>query len=151
MWIQGILKRDHTTRALKARKKAKISLGDSVRVKILAKKISKDSRAYQPQFKGEYFTVIEVRTNMMVPMYRIRSQDTGETISDSFYAEELQVIRGEVFKVEKVLDERGHGPNRELLIKWMFFGPQHNSWEPAKNVTEVYQHHEGGDRSNLQR
>lgn len=151
MWIRGVLKRAHTDRALKARRSPKLKVGDSVRVKILAKKISKDSRAYQPQFKGEYFTVTGVSTNMMVPMYQIRSQDTGETISDSFYAEELQIIRGAVFKVERVLEERGDGPNRELLIKWLFFGPRHNSWEPAANVTEVYRRDEGGDHPRLQR
>lgn len=137
-WIRGILQRRHTERASKARKKARLAVGDSVRVKILAKAVSADSRAYKPQFKGEYFVVTEVRTNMMVPMYRIRSQDTGEDISDSFYAEELQKVDGDVFKVERVLAERGEGPDRELLIKWMFFGPQHNSWEKATNVTQVY-------------
>lgn len=137
-WIRGILQRNHNLRREKARKSPKLKVGDTVRIKILAKKISGDSRAYVPQFKGEYFTVVRVKTNMMVPMYQIRSQDTGEVITDSFYSEELQKVTGDVYKIERVLRERGRGPNRELLVKWMFFGPQHNSWVKASDVTDTY-------------
>ena len=137
-WIRGILQRAHAERRNKARKTPKLRLGDTVRIKILAKKVSGDSRAYVPQFKGEYFKIIEVKTNMMVPMYRIQSMDTDEIISDSFYGEELQKVRGDVYQVERVLRERGRGRNRELLVKWMFFGPRHNSWVKASDVTNVY-------------
>jgi len=138
-WIRGIIQRQHTERRDKAKKKPKFKVGDTVRIKTLPKKISRDSRAYMPQFKGEYFTIIEVKTNMMVPMYRIQSQDTDEIIEDSFYAEELQRVAGDVYQVEKVLARRGRGPNRELLVKWMFFGPRHNSWVKATDITNTYQ------------
>lgn len=137
-WIRGILQRAHTERRRKAKKKPKFRVGDKVRIKILAKKISGDSRAYVPQFKGEYFTVENVKTNMMVPMYQIRSMDTDELISDSFYAEELQKVTGDIFQVERVLRQRGRGRNREYFVKWMFFGPRHNSWVKAADVTDVY-------------
>ena len=137
-WIRGILQRSHTERRRKARKDPKLRVGDVVRIKILAKKVSGDSRAYVPQFKGEYFKIVRVKTNMMVPMYRIQSMDTDEIISDSFYAEELQKVRGDVFQVERVLRERGRGRNREFFVKWMFFGPRHNSWVRADDVINVY-------------
>lgn len=137
-WIRGILQRTHTERRNKAKKRPKFRVGDTVRIKILAKKISGDSRAYVPQFKGEYFTVEEVKTNMMVPMYKIRSMDTDEVITDSFYAEELQKVSGDIYQVERVLRRRGQGRNREYLVKWMFFGPQHNSWVRAADITRVY-------------
>ena len=138
-WIRSILQRNHTERREKAKKEPKFSLGDTVRIKILPKKISRESRAYVPQFKGEYFTVIGIKTNMMVPMYRIRSQDTNEIIQDNFYAEELQRVRGNIYQVERVLARRGRGANREIFVKWMFFGPQHNSWVKVSDVTNTYQ------------
>ena len=137
-WIRGILQRAHVERRARAKKAPKLKVGDTVRVKILTKKVSGDSRAYVPQFKGEYFTIVEVKRNMMVPMYVIKSQDTGETITDSFYAEELQKVEGDVYQVERVLARRGRGRNRQLLVKWMFFGPQHNSWIREADVANVY-------------
>lgn len=137
-WISGVLRRLHEERRAKALKRPKFKVGDTVRIKILAKKISGDSRAYVPQFKGEYFTVVGVKTNMMVPMYKIRSQDSGDIISDSFYGEELQRVTGNVYKVERIIKSRGRGRNRQHFVKWMFFGPQHNSWIRASDVVQTY-------------
>lgn len=137
-WISGVLRRLHEERRAKALKRPKFKVGDTVRIKILAKKISGDSRAYVPQFKGEYFTVVGIKTNMMVPMYKIKSQDTNEIIRDSFYGEELQRVRGDIYKVEKIIKSRGLGRNRQHFVKWMFFGPQHNSWIRASDVTQTF-------------
>ena len=137
-YVRGILMKNHAKRAQGANKRVKLNVGDRVRVKILPKKIGTDARAYNPQFHGEYYEVVAISKRMMVPMYRIRSMNTGETIKDSFYSNELQKVTGEVFKVERVLRTRGRGRNKELLIKWQFFDEQHNSWEPERNIVETY-------------
>ena len=137
-WVSGVLRRLHAERRAKALKRPKFKVGDTVRIKLLTKKISGDSRAYVPQFKGEYFTIVGVKTNMMVPMYKIKSQDTNEIISDSFYGEELQRVTGNIYKIERVIRSRGRGRNRQHFVKWMFFGPQHNSWVRASDVTVDY-------------
>ena len=136
--VRGILMKNHSKRALTANKAVKFRVGDRVRVKILAKKIGSDARAYNPQFKGEYFEVVDINDRMMVPMYKIRSLNTGEVIQDRFYANELQKIVGDVFKVERVIRTRGRGRNKQLLIKWQFFDEQHNSWEPEANIVADY-------------
>ncbi|CAD5218968.1 unnamed protein product [Bursaphelenchus okinawaensis] len=48
-------------------------------------------------------------------------------------------INGEpAYEVEEVLDMRLRGPRRkkkrEFLIKWVGYGPEHNSWEPRENL-----------------
>lgn len=137
-YVRGILMKNHASRAAAARKKVKFQIGDKVRLKYLAKKISGDARAYNPQFTGEIFQVIDINDRMMVPMYKVRSMDTGEVIEDRFYSNELQKVVGDLFKVEKILRTRGRRPNRQFLIKWQFFGDAHNSWEPEANITAVY-------------
>ena len=136
--VRGILTKNHAMRALSARKKAKLQVGDMVRVKYLPKKLGGAARAYNPQFSGEYFEIVDVNTRMMVPMYKIRSMNTGEEISDRFYSNELQKVRGDVFKVEKILRTRGRGLNKEVLVKWQFFDDHHNSWEPERNIIATY-------------
>lgn len=136
--VRGILMKNHAERASKASRRVKFEVGDKVRLKYLAKKIGGESRAYNPQFTGEYFEVVEVSTRKMVPMYKVRSLNSGETINERFYSNELQKLQGDVFKVERVLRTRGRRPNRQFLIKWQFFDEQHNSWEPEENIAAVY-------------
>jgi hypothetical protein len=136
--VRGILTRNHAARAATANRKVKFEVGDKVRLKYLAKKIGGEARAYNPQFTGEYFEVVDVNTRKMVPMYKVRSMNTGETINERMYANEMQKLDGNVFKVERVLRTRGRRPHRQLLIKWQFFDEQHNSWEPEENIVANY-------------
>lgn len=125
----------HARRYAKIRpKKPRLREGQVVRIKLDSKALTPASRAYNPQFKEEYFVITGVKTHMPIPLYTIKSMDTNEDIQGTFYSNELTVVRGDVFKIERVLDERGHGRNRELLVRWMHFGPQWDEWIPASNV-----------------
>lgn len=127
----------HYTKIAGKRKKPKFQVGDHVLVKSLP--TNRFHRSYQKSFRDEQFEVAEVKTNMPIPMYILRSLDDGELISGGFYSEELQRIRGDVYKVQEVLRERRRGGRRELFVSWVGFGPEHNSWIPAENVERVYE------------
>jgi transposase InsO family protein len=121
------------------RREPKYKVGDMVRVKTDPKKISSSARAYAEQFHGEYFNIIRINRTLPVPMYYLRSADTGELIEGGFYANELQQLRGEVYKIESVLDRRRAADGtEELFVKWKYFGENWNEWIPADSVTRVY-------------
>ena len=40
-----------------------------------------------------------------------------------------------VYEVEDILDSRYRHRRVEYLVKWKGYGPEHNSWEPEKNMT----------------
>lgn len=113
-------------------------VGDTVRIKTEPKKITSSSRAYAEQFHGEYFRVVRINRTLAVPLYYLRSLDTWDTVDGGFYAEELQRQRGDAFKIEDVLRERTRRGRRELLVKWKYFGPAHNSWVAATDVTRRF-------------
>jgi len=118
-------------------KQAVFSVRQWVRIKIDSKKIGVTSRAYEKQFKAEYYEV--VRINMLkIPLYHLKAVDDDEPILGGFYSNELVACRGEVFYVERVLDERGHGRNRQLFVKWLNFSDRWNSWINAANVVRRY-------------
>lgn len=113
-------------------------VGDLVRIKTDPKKISSSSRAYAEQFKGEYFRIIRINRTLPIALYYLRSTDTGENIEGGFYANELQKLQGEMYKIERVLNRRTRNGRRELLVKWKYFGDRWNQWIPAADVARVF-------------
>lgn len=124
-------------RVEKRRKGAQLSVGDVVRIKTVAHKVATTSRAYAQQFKGEYFEVERVSTKMPIPLYFLKSQDTGESIRGGFYSNELSRVRSNVYRIDSILRYRGRGRRREALVRWRYFGPEHDSWIPASDVTRI--------------
>ncbi len=122
----------------RGRKEPKLRLGDLVRIKTDPRKITSAARAYAQQFHGEYFNIMRINRTLPIPLYYLRSVDTGELIVGGFYANELQKIRGELYKIERVLGRRVRNGVRELRVKWKYFGPNWNEWIPEANVARVF-------------
>ena len=118
----------------RARRSPKYKVGDVVRVKTDPHKISQNRRAYAEQYGGEFFTISRINRTLPIPMYYLRSMNTDDEIEGAFYAQELQPQRGDVWKVEQVLNERTRRGVREVLVKWKYFDERHNSWIPRRNI-----------------
>lgn len=117
------------------RKKPKYKVGDRVLVKNLP--TNRFHRGYQRSFRHEQFEIIEVRTRMPIPMYIVKSLDKGDVIQGGFYAEELQPIRGDVYKMD-VLKRRRYRGRDQVYVRWVGFGDQHNQWIDADTITNTY-------------
>ena len=136
--LQAIFHERYEKIARHKTKKLSFKVGDLVKVKTEAKKISSSSRAYAEQFKGEYFSVIRINRTMPIALYYLKSVDTGEHIEGGFYAQELQRVRGDVYRIEAVLKRRVRRGVREIYVKWKDFGPQWNEWIREDSVQRVY-------------
>ena len=119
----------------KKRKKPKHKLGDTVRIRVLPYKFE---RAYSELYKKEYFEIVDIKNEMSIPMYILKSKNTSEVIKGGFYSNELSKIEGEIFKISEVLRRRGKGKNRQLFVKWRDFDDSHNQWIKASDVVQVY-------------
>jgi hypothetical protein len=132
----------HTKRYNKLERKRKNSndlpfaVGDTVQVKLDPKKISTERRAYAVQFKGEYFNIVSINNRMPIALYYIKSMDNDERIEGGFYAEELQKVQGSVFKIEKIIDRKKVGRVKQIKVRWLHFGPRHDSWINEKDIIE---------------
>jgi hypothetical protein len=51
----------------------------------------------------------------------------------------VEVDGGLEYEVEEVLAHRGDGRVRRYLVKWLGYGPEHNSWEPVGNLENAPQ------------
>jgi len=119
-----------------ANARSKFEIGDSVRIKSLSSGVSNARRAYVQQFHGEYFEITKVSHRMPVTMYELKSLDSGENIEGGFYASELVAVRGNVFKIERIIRTKGKGRNKKHLIRWQHFGPQWDSWEKTSDIVD---------------
>lgn len=125
----------HYTNVLHKKKKPKYKINDVVRIKLLGNKFQ---RGYEEQFSRETFKVVEVKINMPIPMYILQSLNSDEIISGGFYSNELQKIKTDIFKVEKVLKRRIRKGVPQIYVKWLDYDNRHNSWTDEANVTDIY-------------
>jgi hypothetical protein len=115
----------------------KFKPNEVVRIKEESRALQPSSRAYNPQFKDELFYIDYVSEWLPVPLYHLKAAETDEAIEGGFYSNELTRVGGDVWKVERIIQRRGRGPNAKVLVKWQGFGDRWNSWVNAKDVRDV--------------
>lgn len=117
---------DGTLQKLK-RRVARFKVGDFVR---LSKYRMLFDKGYTPNWTTEIFKVRKVQYNTD-PITYLLSDYQNADIKGSVYAEELQPVKdSKIYLVEKVIRKR----NRNVYVKWLGLGPEHNSWIPEKNL-----------------
>ena len=112
----------------------RFKVGDKVRITYLKRKFN---REYDHKWTGEVFTVTNRFKRQGVPIYQV-SDYNNESITGSFYSNELELAENDpdkLFKIEKVLKERGRGRNKEYYVQWLYWPKKFRSWVKASDVT----------------
>lgn len=106
---------------------ASFKVGDHVR---LSKFRTVFERGYTPNWTTEIFTIRKVLYNTDPITYLLKDYQDRE-IKGAVYAEELQAVKNpKVYLIEKILKrEKG-----KVYVKWLGFGPEHNSWISKKDL-----------------
>jgi len=102
-------------------------VGDQVRV---YRKKRAFSKGYEKNWTDEVFTIARIKLSNPV-VYYVKDINGGE-IKGAFYREELNRVQKDkeaYWDVEKVLRKRRRADGTmEYLVKWLGYGPEHNSW-----------------------
>ena len=106
----------------------RFSVGDRVRI---TKKKNIFEKGYTPTGTEEVFTISSIQYTDP-PTYKIADFD-GEEIQGTFYEQELQKTRQEIYRIEKVIRKRG---NRSL-VKWLGYPESFNSWVDNKDLVKL--------------
>lgn len=122
----------------KLRPKAKFSLrvGDLVRISFSRHAFE---RSFNQRFTEEVFRIRQRIMRDNIPMYLLADLK-GEIIRDYFYRPELQPVSQsdqQLFKVEKIVKRRGKGKNREVLVRWLGYGPAFDQWIPFTSLESI--------------
>jgi hypothetical protein len=129
-------KRYENAARLKSKATPKFQVGDVVRLKIYGSAFRK---GHEETFTSEMFKIKEIVSNLPVTQYIVSTYNGDEVVRGRFYSSELQLCTGSVFKVEKILKKRKL-PNGKVqyFVKWLHFGPDHNSWIDQSDIEDTY-------------
>lgn len=122
--IKPIIK---AAKASPRRRAAQFKVGDHVRI---SKYRYTFDKGYTPNWTTEIFRIRKVQYHTDPITYLLKDYQ-DEVIKGSFYVEELQKVKHpDVYLYEKIIDrEKG-----KVLVKWLGFGPEHNSWIREKDI-----------------
>ena len=141
VYIRGILRKKYhdIPKATKKYMKQTFQLGDIVRIKKSTARISSEKRAYAQQQKPEYFVIDRIDTRLKRPLFHLKSLSLHDQVEGGFYANEISLVSGNVYKIEKIIKSKGKGRRKKYLVKWAHFDDTHNSWVDAKDITQNYE------------
>lgn len=115
----------------------KYKVGDYVRI---SKQKAAFDKGYLTGWSEEIFKVTKAKLRQSIPTYELQDL-SGEPIEGYFYEQELVLvnknINEEEFIIEEILQSRGKGKNKKVLVKWQGYPDKFNSWIPATNITNI--------------
>ena len=103
----------------------KFSIGDNVRI---TKKKEIFDKRYTERWTEEVFKISKIQLAIPVT-YKITDYN-WEEIQCSFYEQELQKTKQDIFRIEKIIRQQGN----KSVVKWLGYNDSFNSWVDNKTV-----------------
>jgi Integrase core domain len=119
-------------RIKKYKQKLLLKVGDHIRI---SNEKMKFDKGYEQNWSDEVFLITAILKRTPI-VYRIKDLH-GEDIEGTFYDKEVQKVNYNPkaeFKIDKIIDTRGRGVRREVLVKWVGYPSKFNSWILASEV-----------------
>ena len=107
---------------------SKFSIGDNVRI---TKKKKTFDKGYTQRWMEEVFTISKIQLTIAVT-YK-RTDYNGEEIQGSFYEQELQKTKQDIFRIENIIKQQGN----KSLAKWLDYHDSFNSWVDNKDINKL--------------
>ena len=109
--------------------KPKFKVGDRVRI---GRKKDTFEKGFTPNWTEELFTIASVKNTQPVTYTIVDAK--GESIKGTFYEQELQKTKQEIYRIEKVVRKRKRNGIQEVYVKWKGYGNEFNSWIPITDL-----------------
>ena len=111
-------------------KNPKFSIGDKVRISKYKRRVF--DKGYTPNWPEELFVVDKV--NLTKPVTYNVVDLLGEKVEGSFYEKELQKVKQQTFRIEKVV--KRDNKKKKALVKWKGYSDKFNSWVSFKDLID---------------
>ena len=108
----------------KKQKSFDLESGDKVRK---AYKQGPFDKSYFPNWTDRVYEIEKTTKEPEKPMYFIKDENDVKE-KQRFYPEEIQKITENLYRVEKILNERIQDGKKQYFVKWLNYPEQFNSW-----------------------
>ena len=102
----------------------------------LLKKKNIFEKGFTPNWTEELFTVDTVKSTQPITYTLVDTK--GEKIHGTFYEQELQKTKQEIYRIEKVIKKRKRNGIQEVYVKWKGYNNSFNSWIPLTDLEDGY-------------
>jgi hypothetical protein len=109
--------------------KPKFKLGDKVRI---SRTKGIFEKGYLPNWSEAIYLIHEVKRTS--PVTCVLKDTAEEVLESSFYENELQKTKQEIYRIEKVLRKKTINGVQHALVKWMGYSDKFNEWVPTENL-----------------
>ena len=99
----------------------KFSIGDNVRI----------TKRKNQRWMEEVFKICKMQLPIPVT-YKITDYNE-EKIQGSFYEQELQKTKQDIFRIEKIIKQQGN----KSLVKWLGYHDSFNSWVDKQDISKL--------------
>lgn len=108
-----------------------LKVGDYVR---LSREKQRFEKGCHWNWSEEIFQITQVIPHKQ-PVYRIADLDHNEVLEGTFYSWELNpVSKPEAFKIAYIVDERGKGARKQVMVHWRGYPKSSRSWILEKDI-----------------
>ena len=112
--------------------KPKLQSGDKVRIKY---DLNQMDKSYYPNWTDTIYEVDKEIKGRQKPMYFLKMD--GKNLKQKFYPEEVQKIRENYYRIEKIIKRQSQNGKKGFLVKWLGYSDLHNSWVPEENIKRL--------------
>ena len=101
-------------------------IGEKVRISKYKRKVF--DKGFTPNWTEEIFVIDEILNTNPVTYKLVDLQ--GEKVTGSFYEQELQKAKQQIFRIEKLIRR----DKKQALVKWKVYPDTFNSWVPLNEL-----------------
>ena len=93
-------------------------------------------RGYYPNWTDEIYKIHKRLFGKNKPYYQLKDS-SGKVDEKRYYQEEIQKVKPDLYRIEKILKQRKRKGKTEVFVKWLNHPESENSWIPSSNITEL--------------
>jgi hypothetical protein len=90
-------------------------------------KVGVFDKSFYPNWTDQTFEIDAKADAPVKPLYKIKDEHQN-VIDQRFYPEEVQKIKENLYRVEKVIRKRKYRGKTQCLVKWLNYPDSYNSW-----------------------
>ncbi|RWS18771.1 hypothetical protein B4U80_01798 [Leptotrombidium deliense] len=99
-------------------------------------KLKPFDKGYYPNLSDAVFTVTKGQNKQLKPTYKIKTEK-GEPVKKTFYPEEIQKIKSDLFRIEKIINRKKINGKLHYFVKFLNHSDEYNEWIPANDVIKL--------------